>query len=78
MEKYINKIYASLLALLLTIIGFFLVATYNKITDTNAMVYQLQIELAQMREKEAHFLTYQEVSTLIDRKIEQYHKDKNF
>jgi hypothetical protein len=76
MEKYINKIYCSLLALLLTIIGFFLVATYNKITDTNTMVYQLQIELAQMREKEAHFLTYQEVSMLIDRKIEQYHKNQ--
>lgn len=76
MEKYINKIYASLLALLLTVIGFFLIATYNKITDTNAMVYQLQIELARMREKEAHFLTYPEVAAIIDKKIEQYHRDK--
>lgn len=76
MEKYINKIYCSLLAILLTIIGFFLVATYNKITDTNTMVYQLQIELAAIREKEAHFLTYQEVSVLIDKKIEQYHKKR--
>lgn len=78
MEKYINKIYCSLLAILLTIIGFFLIATYNKINDTNAAVHALQIELAAMREKETHFLTFQEVSALIDRKIEQYHlKQKN-
>lgn len=76
MEKFINKIYCSLLAILLTVIGFFLVATYNKITDTNAMVHALQIELAAMREKEAHFLNYQEVSALIDKKIEQYHKKR--
>ena len=74
MEKYINKIYCSLLAILLTIIGFFLIATYDKINDTNALVQQLQIELAAMREKETHFLTYQEVSSLIDKKIEQYHE----
>lgn len=74
MEKYINKIYCSLLAILLTIIGFFLIATYDKINDTNALVQQLQIELAAMREKETHFLTYQEVSALIDKKIEQYHE----
>jgi hypothetical protein len=73
MEKIINKFYYSLLAILLTVIGFFLVATYNKIADTNAMVYQLQIELAAMREKEAHFLTYQEVVNLIDSKISKFH-----
>lgn len=78
MEKYINKIYAALLGILLTVIGFFLIATYNKITDTNTMVYQLQIELAQMREKEAHFLTYQEVSQLIDTKIQNYLKNSKF
>ena len=78
MTSHINKVYAGLIAILLTIIGFFLVATYNKISDTNAMVYQLQIELAQMREKESHFLTYQDVATLIDQKIDQYHhKEKN-
>lgn len=73
MERFINKVYYSLLAILLTIIGFFLVATYNKISDTNTMVYQLQIELAAMREKEAHFLTYQEVADLIDSKISKFH-----
>ena len=72
MEKIINKFYYSLLAILLTVIGFFLIATYNKIADTNAMVYQLQIELAAMREKEAH-LTYQEVVNLIDSKISKFH-----
>lgn len=73
MTSVINKIYAGLIAILLTIVGFFLMATYNKISETNAMVYKLQIELAQMREKESHFLTYQETAALIDKKILQYH-----
>lgn len=75
MEKYINKIYASLIAILLTVISFFLMGTYNKINVTNALVQQLQVELAGMREKESHFLTYQETSQLIDRKIQQYHRE---
>ena len=54
----INKIYASLLAILLTIIGFFLVATYNKISETNTRVYELQVKLAEISEKEKHFMTY--------------------
>lgn len=52
-------------------------ATYNKIDDTNVMVYRLQIELASMREKESHFLNYQEVAQLIDKKIAIYHKDNH-
>ena len=75
MQTYINKLYAGILAILLTIIGFFLMATYNKINDTNVMVYQLQIELTKIREHETQFMTYQETSSLIDRKIEQYHKE---
>lgn len=75
MEKYINKIYAGLIAILLTVISFFLMGTYNKINVTNALVQQLQVELAGMREKESHFLTYQETSQLIDRKIQQYHRE---
>jgi hypothetical protein len=75
MQNYINKLYAGVLAILLTIIGFFLIATYNKINDTNVMVYQLQIELAKIREHETQFMTYQSTSALIDKKIEQYHKE---
>ena len=73
MEKYINKVYASLIAILLAIISFFLMGTYNKINATNALVQQLQVDLAGMREKESHFLTYQECSNLIDKKIDLYH-----
>lgn len=73
MVNYINKIYAGLIAILLTIIGFFLIATYNKISETNARVYELQIELAAMREKESHFLDYKAVVALIEEKIEKYH-----
>lgn len=75
MQNYINKLYTGVLAILLTIIGFFLIATYNKINDTNVMVYQLQIELAKIREHETQFMTYQATSSLIDQKIEQYHKE---
>lgn len=79
MQNYINKLYASIFAVLLTIIGFFLIATYNKINDTNIMVYQLQVELAKIREHENQFMTYQATSALIDKKIEQYHKEtKNY
>lgn len=73
MINYLNKIYAGLIAVLLTIIGFFLVATYNKISDTNIKVYELQIELSAMREKESHFMDYESTSQLIDRKIQSYH-----
>lgn len=76
MTNYINKIYAALIALLLTIIGFFLVATYNKISETNVIVYELQVELAGMREKESHFMEYKDVANLIDEKINQYHRSR--
>lgn len=77
MINYLNKIYAGLIAVLLTIIGFFLMATYNKISDTNTRVYELQIELSAMREKESHFMDYESTSQLIDRKIRQYHEEKH-
>ena len=70
-----NRLYNCVLGILLTIIGFFLIATYNKITDTNLMVYQLQVELAAIREHESQFMNYQDVSNLIDKKILQYHKE---
>jgi hypothetical protein len=75
MQNFINKIYAGVLAILLAIISFFLIATYNKINDTNVMVYKLQIELAQIREKESHFMNYMQVCQIVDKKIEQYHKE---
>lgn len=75
MEKYINKIYAAVIAILLTIISFFLSATYTKINETNTLVHQLQIELSAMREKEKYFLSYREASQLIDKKIIDYHKE---
>ena len=77
LEKHINKIIGALIALLLAIIGFFLMATYNKINDTNVMVHKLQVELAAMREKESHFLNYKEVAQLIDKKIAAYHKENH-
>lgn len=76
MQQYINKIYAGLIALLLTIIGFFLSATYSKISETNALVHQLQVELSAMREKENHFMTYSAVAALIDKKIADWHRQK--
>ena len=45
MQTYINKLYAGILAILLTIIGFFLMATYNKIEYTNYL-YDNPIHLA--------------------------------
>lgn len=73
MEKYINKIYAILIGLLLTVIGFFLTATFVKINETNESVYAIRAELAAMRERESHFMTYPDTAQLIDRKINQYH-----
>lgn len=78
MEKFINKVYVAVITILLTIIGFFLVATYTKISETNTLVHQLQVELSAMREKEKFFLSYQEVSQLIDKKICDYHREHNF
>lgn len=75
MIQYLNKVYAGLIAILLTVIGFFLIATYNKINDTNVMVYKLQVELAAIREHESLFMTYQSTAALIDKKIEQFHRD---
>ena len=77
MEKHINKVYAGLIAVLLTIISFFLSATYSKITQTNERVYELQVQLASILQKEKHFMTYQDTSALIDKKIEQYHHEKS-
>lgn len=77
MERHINKAYAGLIAVLLTIIGFFLSATYSKISQTNERVYELQVQLASILQKEKHFMTYQDTSALIDRKIEQYHHEKS-
>lgn len=65
-----------LIAVLLTIIGFFLSATYTKISETNALVHKLQIELSAMREKENHFMTYSDTAALIDRKIQAWHRVK--
>lgn len=70
-----EKLYTGLLAILLTVIGFFLVATYNKISETNAMVYKLQIELASIKEHSSQFMNFQQTDALIDKKILQYHKD---
>lgn len=75
MQNYINKVYAGLIAILLTVIGFFLAATYSKISETNALVHQLQVELASMREKENHFMTYKATAALIDRKIQAWHRE---
>lgn len=75
-QNYLNKLYIGMITLLLAIIGFFLAATYNKITETNAMVYGLKIELASIREHQSQFMTYQATANLIDKKITQYHKDK--
>lgn len=77
MERHINKLYAGLIAILLTIIGFFLSATYSKISQTNQRVYELQVQLASILQKEKHFMTYQDTAALIDRKIEQYHHEKS-
>lgn len=77
MEKFINKVYVTVITILLTIIGFFLVATYTKISETNTLVHQLQVELSAMREKEKFFLSYQEVAQLIDKKICDYHREHN-
>ena len=77
LQKISEKMYIGLLAILLSIISFFLIATYNKINETNAMVYKLQVELAQMREKESHFMNYMQVCQIIDQKIAQYHKENN-
>lgn len=75
MENFINKVYVTVISVLLAIIGFFLMATYTKITETNTLVHQLQVELSAMREKEKYFLSYQEVSQLIDKKICDYHRE---
>lgn len=77
MERHINKLYAGLIAILLTIIGFFLSATYSKISQTNQRVYELQVQLASILEKEKHFMTYQDTAALIDKKITQYHREKS-
>lgn len=73
MEKLTTKLLLGLIAVLLTVIGFFLSATYNKIVDTNEKIYELQVQLAAITEKEKHFMTYSDVSALIDTKIAQYH-----
>lgn len=74
-HKPLNALYMGLLGVLLTIIGYFLAATYQKISDTNVRIYQIQAELAQIRERQRHFMNYQEVSSLVDKKINQYHRE---
>lgn len=78
MQTVLNKAYMTLIGVLLSIIGFFLIATYQKINETNVMVYQLQIELAAIRANERTFMTYSATAALIDKKISQYHKDGIF
>jgi YbbR domain-containing protein len=75
MEKNLNKLFVSVIAVLLAIISFFLIATYNKISDTNVRVYELQTELAKIRTQELFYMTYESTSALIDKKIAAYHKD---
>lgn len=75
MEKSLNKLFVSVIAVLLAIISFFLIATYNKILDTNLRVYELQTEVAKIREHENFYMTYESTAALIDKKIAAYHKD---
>lgn len=75
MEKVTTKLLLSLIAVLLTVIGFFLSATYSKIVDTNQKIYQLQVQLASITQKQKHFMTYSDVSQLVDKKIAQYHHE---
>ena len=77
MESHINKFMYSLIAVLLTIIGFFLCATYTKINETNERVHSLQVQLAEMNEKEKHFITHAECVELIDKKLARYHGNSN-
>lgn len=77
MEKITTRLMLGLIAILLTVIGFFLTATYNKISQTNERVYELQVQLASIIQKEKHFMTYQDTAALIDQKITQYHHDKS-
>lgn len=75
MQNTFLKVYTVFIGILLTVIGFFLSATYSKINETNVMVYHLQIELAAIRAHESQFMTYQETAALIDKKILQYHRE---
>jgi len=67
--------YAALIGILLTVISFFLVMTYNKIEATNLIALELRIELAKIQEQTTRFMTYEDVSILIDKKIDAYHKN---
>lgn len=76
MQHVLEKIYPGLISILLAIIGFFLIATYNKILDTNLRVYELQTEVAKIREHENFYMTYESTAALIDKKIAAYHKER--
>ena len=75
MQSWVLKMYAALIGILLTVISFFLVMTYNKIEATNLIALELRIELAKIQEQTTRFMTYEDVSILIDKKIEAYHKN---
>lgn len=75
MQSWVLKMYAALIGILLTVISFFLVMTYNKIEATNLIALELRIELAKIQEQTTRFMTYEDVSILIDKKIDAYHKN---
>lgn len=76
MQNTLNKLYIGVITVLLAIISFFLIATYNKIIDTNLRVYELQTEIAKIREHENFYMTYESTAALIDKKIAAYHKER--
>jgi|GEM_PF-5864017 len=75
MQNWFIRMYAALIGILLTVISFFLVMTYNKIEATNLIALELRIELAKIQEQTTRFMTYEDVSILIDKKIDAYHKN---